>query len=189
MIRYYCIYILLIFTSLFPSCSNKNKDAKWNKLTEETVGKFAGKTMNFADTLVRISYGTLDSAFIFSGNHPVLKVIVYVDGTCGTCLLDLNVWQSIATKVYQKRKDCFFYIFVNWWGEVNQTNNPLLEMGFPYSWYLDRKCSFFSSYEIYDKRFQAVLLDEKNKLLLIGSPSLNPKLGELYLETILTYKK
>jgi hypothetical protein len=157
-------------------------------MAEETVEEFANKTLNFTDTFPRISYNTKDSLYIYS-NKPKLKVIVYVDGTCGVCLINLNVWQSIMTKVYQKRKDCFFYILVNWPREIVENSNPLLEAGFPYSWYLDRECSFFGSYNLYDKRLQAVLLNEKNELLLIGDPSLNPQLGSLYLETILNYKK
>lgn len=183
------VFIIPLFVfMLFFSCLRKNNDnIEWNKIAEKSVEKFTGKTMNFTDTFTCISYNTKDSSFIFS-YKPTLKVIVYVDGTCGACLINLKSWQSIITKVYQKRKDCFFYILVNWPHEIAEASNPLLKTGFLYSWYLDRECSFFRSYEIYDKRLQAVLLNEKNELLLIGDPSLNPELGDLYLETILNYK-
>jgi len=183
------IFLLSIILILFVSCLNKSRDKhkQWKIIAEKTVEQFSGKKMYFADTLTRISYNTLDSALVHKGIKPVLKVVVFIDGTCGACLINLNFWQSFITNVYQKRNDCFFYVCVNWQNEMNGTSNPLLDCGFTYSWYLDKNCSLFRSYEIYDKRLQAVLLDQKNEVLLIGEPSLNSQLGELYLSTIINY--
>jgi hypothetical protein len=180
--------VVILFIILFSSCSTKSRDAQWNQIAKNAVDSFIGKTMYITDSLSRISFNTLDSAWMFSDIQPVLKVIVYIDGTCGACLINLNFWQSFMTKVYQKRKDCFFYILVNWPDEINETSNPLLAYKFTYSWYIDKYCSFFSNYDIYDKRLQAVLLNQHNEVLLIGEPSLNPQLGEFYLSTILNYK-
>jgi hypothetical protein len=180
--------IILLSIVLFSSCATKSHDAYWNQIAENAVEDFIGKTMNITDSLSRISFNTLDSVLLFTEVQPVLKMVTYIDGTCGACLISLNFWQSFMAKVYQKRKDCVFYILVNWPDEINEASNPLLEYKFTYSWYIDKYCSFFSNYEIYDKRLQAVLLNQQNEVLLIGEPSLNPRLGEFYLSTILDYK-
>ena len=62
-----------------------------------------------------------------------------------------------------------------------------LDSEWEYAWQFDQEQIFISKNELHDPRFQTVLVDTNNQILLIGDPLLNPKLRRLYMETILSY--
>ena len=56
-------------------------------------------------------------------------------------------------------------------------------------WLYDRNDFFIEKNQLYDERFQAVLVDKNDKIRLIGNPMLNEQLTELYEKTIVMLYK
>jgi hypothetical protein len=52
--------------------------------------------------------------------------------------------------------------------------------------YIDISCSAcLNNFSLWDKRFQTALLNEKNEVVLIGDPTVNEKLKDLYMDVLL----
>lgn len=57
------------------------------------------------------------------------------------------------------------------------------------SWAYDKYEEFIIKNNLFDDRFQSVLVDDKNIIRLIGNPTHNPKLANLYEKAILKHFK
>ena len=55
-----------------------------------------------------------------------------------------------------------------------------------YLWAYDYNYEFLDKNELYDDRFQALVLDENNTVKLIGNPYLNEEMEKLYVKYILS---
>jgi hypothetical protein len=66
-----------------------------------------------------------------------------------------------------------------------QTSAILKGIDFKYPVYIDYKNKFFLENDLdFQKELQTFLVDEKDKVLLVGNPVYNPKIKELYINTI-----
>ncbi|MDD2595860.1 MAG: hypothetical protein PHD11_08625 [Bacteroidales bacterium] len=114
-----------------------------------------------------------------------LKVVLYIDGDCSTCLLKIGFWKEFVSEM-NKQKLFDFSVVVYAFSSFEENMRSYLkeEWNGLYQWQFDKNKSFITKNELYDIRLQTVLLDADNNVILIGDPLLNPTLRQLYSKTI-----
>ncbi len=179
--RFYILLGVFIVNQFFSSCHFKKPtqyEEQWKEKAQNTIHKFYGKRLILPQNVELIN-GLLSNRDYFSAK---LKVVSYIDGTCGACILDLKYWKKFINKINKLNIDCkfIFYIYAS---DVNDIKKLLANIGFEYPWFFDKDCLFIEKNELFDKRLQTFLV-KNDSIILIGSPVLNSKLDILYFKTI-----
>ena len=174
----------LILAILFVSCKAKtDPNEEWSAYAEQIVSNWQGKKMSLPTDLPIVLPDSTSDLFNKNFSAP-LKVVTFVDGTCGVCIGNLKHWQTFMDFVKQRKEKCdfIFYIQADDKDEFEKGVMSKLKLNFP--WILDKNDRFILENKLLDQRFQTALLDSNNEVLLIGSIMFNPKLEELYKKTI-----
>ena len=126
----------------------------------------------------------------FNYRDAEYKILVYTDSIgCTSCKLQLPKWKRMIAEVDSLtggRVPFLFYFHPKDPRELRfylRRDNFTYPVCFEEDDYINRLNRFPS-----DMTFQTLLLDKENKVVAIGSPVLNPKIKDLYLE-IITGKK
>ena len=106
-------------------------------------------------------------------------MVVYTDGDCGKCISDLYQWKLFLKKNRKVLSDVNekFIIYSNNFIRFEYTTEKA-RLFLPY--YYDSLNSYTSLNKIDDPVLYTLLLDNKNKIKLIGSPLHNPAMLKLY---------
>ena len=122
---------------------------------------------------------------VLNTNTP-LKIICYIDSTgCTKCKMQLYMWVTFITDLHKLSAYSVPIVYNICSTNLTKITNLLIDEGFNYPVCIDisdslNKLNHFPS----DPRFHCFLLDENNRVILIGNPVQNPKIKELYLRTI-----
>lgn len=73
--------------------------------------------------------------------------------------------------------------------EVDRNIDERVEKEWDKSWAYDKNEEFIIKNNLFDDRFQAVLVNQNNMIKLIGNPMHNPDLAKLYEKVLLRYFK
>jgi hypothetical protein len=169
------LFLSIFYCLIICSCSNDNQAE--NQRISPIIKKWHGKEL-FLPQNKQITNNNITNA-------PNLKIVSYVDGNCGACVSDLNKWRTVI-KDFKSHKniDCIFYINTLDFDALSKFINK--DGLYPIPLVDDFDNVFFERNALErNKLFQTFLLDEKNKVILIGSPIFNEKLKALYLQEIL----
>ena len=127
----------------------------------------------------------------FNYRDAEYKILVYTDSIgCTSCKLQLPKWKRMIAEVDSLtggRVPFLFYFHPKDSKELRfflRRDNFTYPVCFEEDDYINRLNRFPS-----DMTFQTMLLDKENKVVAIGSPVLNPKIKDLYLEIITGKKK
>ena len=127
----------------------------------------------------------------FNYRDAEYKILVYTDSVgCTSCKLQLPKWKQMIAEMDSLtggRVPFLFYFHAKDRKELRsllRRDNFTYPVCFEDDDYLNRLNRFPS-----DMTFQTLLLDKENKVVAIGSPVLNPKIKDLYLEIITGKKK
>ena len=127
----------------------------------------------------------------FNYRDAEYKILVYTDSIgCTSCKLQLPKWKQMIAEVDSLtggRVPFLFYFHSKDPKELRyylRRDNFTYPVCFEEDDYLNRLNRFPS-----DMTFQTLLLNRENKVVAIGSPVLNPKIKDLYLEIITGKKK
>lgn len=170
-----------MFLFVFCSCGDKSKNS-----IDDMVKGWIGKKIIFPLSTSLIVYGEKDSVDLLQIKADY-RIVSYVDAEgCISCKLQLPHWKRFLEEVDSAnlggRVPFLFYFYP----ENKSELRLLLERyNFTYPIYIDEndslnKLNHFPT----DVMFQTFLLDGNNKVLVIGSPVLNPKIKDLYLKII-----
>jgi hypothetical protein len=161
----------------------KDPEKEWAQYADRMVNEWEGKKMTLPADLPIVFPDSSSRLFDKTFTKP-LKVVTFVDGTCGVCIDNLKHWQKFIDYVKKHNGQCdfIFYIQADDQEEFEKGIMTKLELKFP--WILDKKDRFIFQNNLIDKRFQTALLNSKNEVMLIGDIMFNPKLEELYRKTI-----
>ncbi len=162
-------------TLFFCFCSNPKQSDDIAKI----VGEWTGKEINFP-TGVPCFSNNKDTACIPPESTPY-KILIYTDSTgCTSCKLHLYKWNTLIKEAEEELKG--LSIFSSTFSLKNEKELRFLlkRDAFIYSAYMDSE-NLISKLNTLpsDPRFQTFLLDEENKVILIGNPTNNPKVWEL----------
>jgi len=173
------IYFLLVSIPLIHfSCKKDEKKAE----VEKIIAEWTGKTIQFPED---ISCTSLGKDTICPDIKTPYKILLYTDSIgCTSCKLQMHIWSTLIEETADSMpgKVSFHFYF-------HPKNERELQFlfkrdGFNYPVYMDRenkidRANNFPS----DATYQCFLLDN-NKVLMIGNPTLNPKIWELYKQAI-----
>lgn len=113
------------------------------------------------------------------------KIMTVVDSnTCTDCHLNLYEWKKLIQEIDSITNNTAFlfiihskdYALVNIIKEKNKFNYPII-----YDY--DNKIGKLNNFS-HDPRFQTFLLDSNNKVILLGNPTKNPYMWDLYKKII-----
>jgi len=175
-----CYYLSKDGVSIFQTKEKKERRA----IIENTVTRYLGKTLFFPHTDPEY----FSEQEYFAAASLPLKVVLFLDGSCSVCLLKMNFWREFNKDL---RSQGYNEIPIVVYAYIGSAFEAIFReqhaSQWEYAWQFDQAQTFISGNELYDARFQTVLVGLDNKILLIGDPTLNPKMRKLYMETILTY--
>lgn len=114
------------------------------------------------------------------------KILLYTDSAgCISCKLNLAEWQYIieeAESLFPGQLDFAFYFQPK---REKELIYLMKQDNFDYPVFIDRRHQFNELNHLPEKmEFQCFLLDHENRVQLIGNPSLNPQIWELFKQKI-----
>ena len=118
-----------------------------------------------------------------------LKIATCFDGDCSFCVLKLDFWRRFMQSLEQEDIQMPILIYAHSTNKENITQ--LMKVAWPQGqpWIYDRNKNFIIANELYDDHFQTLLLNQKNEIILIGDPTLNKGMEDLFMKTILSYSE
>jgi hypothetical protein len=167
--------LLIIFIPAFLSyCTNSKKDS-----VDGIIKNWLGKEIHFPENITCIH-----GAEVICPDYSTLnyKVLYYVDSlSCMSCDFHLNEWQSLiqeADSLFHEKVSFLFFFHLN---GSKEYKSLFQENSFFYPVFIDStnqidRINHFPKEEIY----HCFLLDETNKIQVIGNPVLNSKIWKLY---------
>ena len=172
------IGLFFVFFVLFSSC-NRNS-------LEKQLANFIGKEIFFPENLQANLKGR--DTLIHLTNAPMKMVVWYDSVGCTACRMQhIYEWGEIIHYVNDIR-DVFdlVFIFSPKSSDLHNVKIDLRTSGFKYPAYIDKENLFRKKNPGIpaDERLHTFLLDENNKVILVGSPLRNKALWELYKEQI-----
>ena len=155
---------------LLISCNERNR----------VLADFMDKQIEFPDDICFISNCT-DTVDVDLTSYPY-KIVLYIDSVgCTSCKMQLKQY---AEYINILPHEVIFLIFVHP-RRVQDVYYTIKRDSFPYPLCIDRTDEFNRLNHLPDdERFRCFLLDENNRVVLIGNPVQNPKIKELYIKTI-----
>lgn len=175
-----CVYLL----ACQGTAETKKVDSEWAEAVEQTVKDYIGKTIILPREKFMINDSLVKSRMRSDDHSSKSKIVIFVDANCGACLTNFSFWKRFDERLKKLQIKCPIEIYV----QVNDADqlrlSVLNKQNITIPCFLDQKAKFVSLNSLYDARFQAALLDEKNRIVIIGNPMLNPKLEELYFDTL-----
>ena len=183
-IRFYKHFFLFLFIGFFVcSCKDNSRQKEIAKIVSEWTGKeilFPENTLCYVsgkDTLSEICKEHFQKEF---------KILLYVDSAgCSSCRLKLFEWQQLeeeADSLFQG--EVGFLLFFQPKSE-REMSFLFTRDRFNYPVFMDIKGTMNSLNRFPQAmEYQCFLLDKDNRVVMIGNPTLNPKIWELYKEQI-----
>ena len=179
----YKLLLLFLLTIILYCCKDNSRQKEIAKI----VSEWTGKEIVFPENTPCYVSGKETLSELCNENfQKEFKILMYVDSAgCSSCRLKLFEWQQLvqeADSLFQGKvgfllffqpknereisflfaRDRFYYpVFMDLKGTMNRLNR------FPQA-----------------MEFQCFLLDKDDRVLMIGNPTLNPKIWELYKEQI-----
>lgn len=174
------VVIIIIASLMFYSCQTNKSSTEVQSVIEEWIGK----EIVFPQEVPCISMSQ-DSTIIPPASTPY-KILVYTDSTgCTSCKLDLCKWNMLIKEVKNDMQNLVSFQFYFHPKDIRELLFLFQRDRFKYPLYIDNNNLLAKLNKLpSDTRFQTFLLDNNNKVLLIGSPANNPKVWNLYKQRI-----
>ena len=173
--------LLIVLLGLF-SCKKDEKRTEAEKIVKEWIGKEikfpADYECNLLGKDTTLCTELLDARY---------KILLYIDSTgCTDCKLRLHDWKRLiqdADSLFTGNELSFLFFFY----PKNKKELQFLfkRDQFNYPVFVDNVNQINVLNSFPDKQsYQCFLLDKDNKVVMIGNPTLNPKIWELYKEQV-----
>lgn len=177
--KVYCLYGLLIF--LLLSCQ-ESEEKNISRLVKEWEGKeiVLPEECSFSD----IEGNPCEAP---SADAP-FKIVYYVDSLgCMSCKLKLEEWKAFIQEVdsISEGKVSPFFYFHPKRTDLKELGFIIKSRDFSYPFCVDTLDLFNTKNQFPENdSFHAFLLDESNRVAVIGNPVLNPDIKDLYLQVV-----
>lgn len=168
----------LLLSLFFFSCNfSATKNKEWKENVESTINNWKGKSIILPDSLIIIDKENSIQRMYLEEFQSKFKIVTFIDADCSVCLNNFSYWNTFINESNSKKYDCDFLIFVN----INKSQwMNIRTLKFAHSFIIDSACQFVEKNQLWDKRFQTTLINDKNEVIIIGDPTVNKELGELY---------
>lgn len=165
----------LVFITFFLFCNNRKIDSVFSEWMD--------KEIRMPSNCV---WTVLCSDTVEFNITTRLKVLSYIDSIgCLRCKSQFPLWVDFIREVQSICDTATSFCFFIHPNRYFEARNVILKDSFPYPVCIDLYDSIntLNKFDA-DERFHCFLLDENNRVLVIGNPVQNPKIKELYLRTI-----
>ena len=180
MYRISIFFALIIWALLCCAC---NSGDHTNKLADE-LRMFMGTAIEFPDNmLIKGHDGQIPDTTLL---HRPFKMVIYMDQKgCESCKLQALVPVHVFTLENRPHKNFGVVVILNP-SHIESAEHFLEEMRFRQTVFYDLDGSFerLNLHLPKNERFRTFLLNEDNKVVLVGNPIRNANLRKLYLEAL-----
>ena len=171
----------LFIGMLVCSCHQTEKE-KITRLME----KWNGKELVFPTNLPFVAEDR-DTLLHPTEDTSNYKIVTYVDSTgCLSCKLQLLEWMDFISEIdsiTRKKVSFYFYFHPK---QKKYLITLLKQEGFIFPVCIDTKDEFNQLNQFPENgKFRTFLLNNKNRIILIGNPMHSPQIKELYVKTII----
>lgn len=175
----YGIYIIFFIGISSISCKKDTKKTEAERIVAEWMGKEIVLPID-----IRCTYLGRDT--ICPNQNTPYKILLYTDSTgCTNCKLQLHKWNAMIEEAEAQMTDLVSFHFYFQPKDEKELKFLLIRDGFKQTIYIDRKSELYAANKIPDNmNYQCFLLDKDNKVVLIGNPTLNPQIWDLYRQAI-----
>lgn len=173
----YSRLLILTVSILSFSCQKEKKNI---------VNQWYGKTIVFPENIELISLDSTKNDYEKYHQSATIKILVYSDSTgCSACNLRLDLWRYLSSEIDSISKGNVHFLFWISSNDKEKVMKILKEEDFNYPVYIDteNQINTLNTFPN-EKEYQCFLLDESNKVILIGNPILNPQIRSLYKKAI-----
>lgn len=179
----YRVGIILFLITGIISCKRDTKKTE----AKNIVAEWTGKEIVFP---VGIPCNYLGQDTICSNLHSPYKILLYTDSTgCTDCKLQLYKWNALVKEAETDMPKQIGFHFYFQPKDENELKFMFRRDYFNHTVYIDRQNKLHELNGFpNDMSYQCFLLDKDNRVLLIGNPTLNPKIWDLYKQTIIETK-
>jgi len=178
--------IVALIVIYFSSCKKNKQKEDATKIVKE----WTGKEIKFPKGLTCTSMGKDTTCVdLYSDNY---KILLYVDSLgCTSCRLKLPEWKKIINEsdsVFSNRPD-FIFFFQPKQKDERELQQILRSNGFRHPAFIDKENEIDKLNKFASKpEYQCFLLDKDNKVVIVGDPSLNKGIWDLF-KRIITESK
>ena len=177
-----CLYIMLMVGMLLNSaCAGKNEQTK--KIKEE-LRLFQEKAVILPNNMLAKCIDNIEPNSSLLGKP--LRMVVYRNAQdCGPCSIS-SLLPLYLFILENEQNENFGAIVILQPSNIEELDKSLKNLRFRRTVFYDLDGSFerLNPHLPKDERFHTFLLDENNKVILVGYPVNNPKLKELYLKEL-----
>ncbi len=173
------LYLIITLLLLLPSCKESNKE----RITR-LVNEWEGKEIIFPKNPIFTRYAT--DTLDYKIPKSKYKVLIYVDSVgCTSCKLQLPKWKELIAYTDSLTGKQIPYLFFFQSKDKKELQYILRRDRFDTPVCIDRndglnRLNKFPS----ELMFQTFLLDEDNKVTVIGNPIHNPLVKDMYLKLL-----
>lgn len=177
--------LLFIISVLFflLACKKSTTDI------EQLVKEWNRKEIIFPERVVFTKLGHDTVAYETSNSQ--YRIITYIDSSgCTSCRMQLDRWKNVIAEfdsVTSHSVPILFFIFPKNKSDI-QFMLKYKKFDYPVCLDLDNSLGKLNKFPLQEK-YQTFLLDKDNKVILIGNPTYNYKIKELYLEFLSRQKR
>ena len=179
------LFLLFFLISVFSvsSCKDRKKQSEIAKIVTEWTGKeiqFSENTPCYVsgkDTLSELCSEQFQKEF---------KILLYVDSAgCSSCRLKLFEWKQLMEEADSLFHGKVGFLLFFQPKSVREMTYMFARYRFNYPVFMDLKGTMNQLNRFPQAmEYQCFLLDKDNRALMIGNPTLNPRIWELYKEQI-----
>lgn len=181
-------YSLICIIVILCACQHKMTEAEaWNQRVDSIITYWQGRKMILPADLPVMTRDT--SNFVNGATTAHQKMVTYVDGTCGVCITNLHHWKAFINDIRAShgKVDFIFYIQSENKDDFKKDIMDTLHLGV--TWMHDSRNKFLHDNNLYDQRFQTALLDDSDRVVLLGTMEDRQELKELFKKTILEHSR
>jgi Protein of unknown function (DUF1573). len=175
--------VTLVLSVGLLSCKQDKKRSEVEKIVQKWMGKEVQFPKEYLcstlgkDTITALCADLLDKEY---------KVLLYVDSTgCTSCKLNLFQWSQLIEESDSLFEDKLSFLF--FFNPKDKRDLQILlrgdRMDYPVFMDFEDKINKLNRFPE-QQSYQCFLLDKDNKVVMIGNPTLNPRVWELYKERI-----
>lgn len=173
------VYCVIIFFGLL-SCSNNDTNSSldnWRNYSRAKVEQIINRKFSLPNQIPKMYP---DSATIYELMSKKAKVLYSVDIGCSACLSKFSYWKSFTDQFKVKYGIDAPIIAVVFAPRCDDITVQYISRLCGNAWIYDPEGDFTFENDIDDDRFQALLIDSKDTIRIVGNPMHNEALGKLY---------
>jgi hypothetical protein len=176
-IKYTSVFFIILLG--FFSCHKNNE----KKQITQTLTKMYNKKILFNQNLQAKFMGADTISFEIEEVRP--KIIIYINrGGCTPCKLKLSEWKDYMANVHSINKKISF-IFIVAPENITELDKEFIINDFKHIVYYDLNTNFEEINNLpKDSKYHTFMVNNMNKIILVGNPVINSKINELYLHKI-----